>query len=62
MNKFNDYRYAILPDKNHRGWIYRVYNFNGTILLDESKELFPHEGTARYAAIGQISLFEAKSA
>jgi hypothetical protein len=61
MENFSHYRYKVLPTRNAKGFYYKIYNCNGTIMLKESQEIFAHEGIARYAAIGQIALMEKAS-
>ena len=58
MELFSCFRFRILHDSVKKGWYYQLYSGNGLILLHQTDELFDSEGTARYAAIGHISLLE----
>lgn len=56
MEQFSKFNFILLPYSQGLGWFYRIYNKD--VLIAESSESFDSEGTARYAAIGHISILE----
>lgn len=57
MEKFGKYIFRIKMNAEKTGWIYQI-TFDGHTILRESTEIFQYENTARFAAIGHISLLE----
>lgn len=58
MEKFSFYKFRILQFKAlKKSWYYEILNDDETVLR-QSSESFRHEGIARLAAIGHISLLE----
>lgn len=57
MEKFSYYNFKILKNDKGKGFIYEIYDKN-LELVRESQEWYDHEGIARFAAIGHISLLE----
>ena len=57
MEKYGQYKFRIIKNETEKGWFYQI-SFDGITVLRESKEIFQYENTARFAAIGHISLLE----
>lgn len=57
MEHFGHYKFRIFYDATEKGWRYHI-TCDGFDILRESKDVFPVEGLARFAAIGHISLLE----
>jgi hypothetical protein len=58
MEKFSTMKYKLASDRLGNGWSYEIYADGLSKLLAASQELFDSRGTARYAAIGHITLLE----
>lgn len=61
MEKFGLFKFTVFFDDKWEGWSFKIYDHSEKEVM-ESKEIYSHEGIARYAVIGQIALLEIKLA